>query len=196
MHRDLIQQSPEWFQTRSLKLTASKAQAIASGGKGLETLVDELMAAHLSSSEPDRFSSDHTDRGNELEPIARSMYELERGVTVETVGFIEADTHIGFSPDGLIGSEGGAEIKCPSDIAYYRILRDGEKGIDTKYLWQVQMSLLLSGRQWWDLAFYNPNFPTTLLVFRILPDQDKYKALLEGLEKGVALLQAQLKLFA
>lgn len=128
--------------------------------------------------------------------MARDMYELERGVDIETVGFIEADEHVGFSPDGLIDEDGGAEIKCPNDIAYYRILRDGEKGVDTKYIWQCQMSLLLSGREWWDLAFYNPNFPTTLLVFRILPDEEKHQALTEGLEKGVSLLKSQLEMFS
>lgn len=191
----MTQQSPEWFQIRKLKLTASCAQAIGNNGKGLETLVDELMAEYLSSAEQSSFSSEHTDRGNELEAIARDMYELDRGVTVDQVGFIEADEHIGFSPDGLIGEDGGLEIKCPSDTAYYRILRDGEKGIDTKYIWQVQMGLLLSGRQWWDLVFYSPNFKESMLIFRITPDEEKHATLISGLDKGVEMITSQLSLF-
>lgn len=124
------------------------------------------------------------------------MYELDRNVRVEQVGFIEADEHIGFSPDGLIGEDGLLEIKCLSDILYYKLLLKGENEIESKYLWQVQMQLLLSGRVWADLVFYNPNFKESMLIFRITPDEDKHIALLLGLEKGVEMITSQLALFS
>lgn len=60
------------------------------------------MAESYSSAERENYSNEHTDRGNELEPQARSLYELENMVKVETVSFIEYNEYIGCSPDGLI----------------------------------------------------------------------------------------------
>jgi predicted phage-related endonuclease len=186
------QGSDEWFDVRKLKLTASHATAIGNSGKGLETYVTEMMAYHYSSSEREYYSGKDTDRGNELEPIARAIYELQTGNKVEQVGFIELNEFVGCSPDGLIGEDGGLEIKSPNDVNYYKILRDGEKEIDSGYIWQVQMNLLITGRKWWDLVFYNPNFEETIKTFRILPDIKKQEAIKVGLDKGIELIKSQL----
>ncbi len=191
---EVMQASPEWFKIRELKLTASNAQSIANNGKGLETLVTELMAEHYSTASKEQFTNSHLDRGNELEPIAREMYELEKGVKVKQVGFIEIDEFTGCSPDGLIDKDGLTEIKCLNDVAHYRLMRDGEKEIDTKYIWQAQMQLLLTKRKWNDLVFYNPNFSKSMLVFRIMPDKEKQEALKLGIKKGIELIKNQLKL--
>ncbi len=189
---NIEQTSPEWFKVRELKLTASNAQAIANNGKGLETLVTELMAEHYSSASKEQFTNSNLDRGNELEPVAREMYELEHGVEIEQVGFIEDSEHVGCSPDGLVGKEGMVEIKCVNDVGHYRLIRDGEKEVDTKYIWQAQMQLLITKRKWNDLVFYNPNFSKSMLVFRILPDKEKQKQLQIGILKGISLIKSQL----
>lgn len=64
-----------------------------------------MMSETFSSAEKEHYSNDHTDRGNELEPQARSLYELEKMVTVDQVTFIEYNEYIGCSPDGLIDEE-------------------------------------------------------------------------------------------
>jgi hypothetical protein len=186
------QGSDEWFDVRKLKLTASHATAIGNAGKGLETYITEMMAYHYSSSEREYYSGKDTDRGNELEPIARAIYELKTGYQVEQVGFIELNEFVGCSPDGLIGEDGGLEIKSPNDVNYYKIIRDGEKEIDSGYIWQVQMNLLITCRKWWDLAFYNPNFEETLKIIRLFPDKEKQDKLKVGLEKGIKLIKSQL----
>lgn len=189
---NLEQGTDEWFELRKGKLTASHAQAIGNNGKGLESYVTELMAEYHSSADKEHYSNVHTERGNELEEFARGIYELENNVTVDVVGFIEADKHVGCSPDGLVGEDGGLEIKSPSDVAYYKVLRDGESQIDSKYVWQVQMCLLLTERKWWDLVFYNPNFKQSTITFRIVPDEEKQKALREGIKAGVEMIKNQL----
>jgi hypothetical protein len=186
------QGTDDWFKVRELKLTASHAQAIATGGKGLETYVTEMMAYYYSSNEREYYSSKDMDRGNELEPIARSIYELQTGLKVDQVGFIELNKFVGCSPDGLIGKDGGLEIKSPNNINYYKTLRDGEKAIDSGYIWQVQMNLFVTGRKWWDLAFYNPNFEETLKIIRLFPDKEMQDKLKVGLEKGIELIKSQL----
>lgn len=185
IYNNIEQGSEEWFEVRKGKLTASHAQAIGNCGKGLDTYIIEMMSEYYSSGEKEQFTSKHIDRGNELEPIARQVYSLEKGVEVEEVGFIEYSEYIGCSPDGLVGEDGGIEIKSIDDTGYFKYLLNGENEIDTKYLWQVQMNLLITGRKWWDLVIYNPNYKKSMLVFRIEPDKEKFEALEKGFKIGI-----------
>lgn len=189
IHDKIEQGSDEWRRIRAGKLTASCAQAIGTNGKGLETLVYETLAEKHSSAVGETFSNEHTERGKELEETALAMYELERGVKLQRVGFIERDEFSGCSPDGLVNDDGGAEVKCHSDAKHFRIIVEGLDAVDTGYLWQVQMNLLVTGRAWWDLICYNPNFKSSLMVFRITPDPVKQEKLLLGLAVGVELLK-------
>lgn len=189
IHEQLEQGTDEWRKVRAGKLTASNAQAIAANGKGLETLVYETLAEKHSSAVEAGYTNEHIERGKELEATALAMYELERGVTVQRVGFIERDEFSGCSPDGLVGDDGGCEVKCPKDVNHFEIVVDGLDAVDTKYIWQVQMSLLVTGRKWWDLIIYNPNFKNSLVVFRIEPDAVAQEKLLLGLAKGSEMLK-------
>lgn len=186
IYTEIIQQSPEWFNMRKGKMTASHATAIGNNGKGLETYILEMMAESFSSAEKEQYSNEHTNRWNELEPQARSLYELETMNTVDQVSFIEYNEFIGCSPDGLIWEDGWLEIKCPSDVKFFKMILDWtEKSIDSDYIWQVQMSLLITKRKWWDLCFYNPNYEKSLIIFRILPDEEKFKKLEEWFSIGI-----------
>lgn len=178
------QGTEEWKKSRSGKLTASHAQAIASNGKGLESYVESILAEKFSD-KTDNFSNEHTDRGHELEPIAREIYEMNQDVTVEEVGFIEIDGY-GASPDGLVGEDGGIEIKCLDDKGHFHMLIT-EK-IDSGYEWQVQMNLLVTGRKWWDVVFFNPNFERSMLILRREPDEKKQEKLKEGIIRGKELI--------
>lgn len=179
------QQSPEWFAIRKFKMTASEAQAIGNCGKGLDSYITEMMAESYSSSDEEKFSSADTNRGNEYEPVARQIYEFENNVTVEQVGFVEYNEYVGFSPDGLVGEDGGIEIKCVNDKNYFKHLVNGEKEVDSKYIWQIQMGLLITGRKWWDLIVYNPNYKKSMCIYRIYPDQEKFEALEKGFQIGI-----------
>lgn len=183
------QGSEDWFKAREFKLTGSHAQEIGNYGKGLDTYCLKLASEYYSTATKEHFTSKDTERGNELEPIARGMYELDRGVEVVEVGFIKISDYVGCSPDGLVGDDGLIEIKSPDDIGHFRMIINGEKEIDSKYLWQVQMNLLLTDRKWADLIFYNPNFKENMIVYRILPDKEKHEELNKGIEKGVKMLQ-------
>jgi len=177
---NLEQRTKEWFEIRKSKVTASHATAIGNCGKGLDTYIIELMAEYYSSGEKEKFSNKHTDRGCELEDQARVIYELTTGQIVNQVGFVEYKDFIGGSPDGLIGDDGGIEIKCIDDIGYFKLLLNGEKEISSDYLWQIQMYLLITGRKWWDFVAYNPNYKKSMFIYRITPDKEKQDRLLEG----------------
>lgn len=183
------QASPEWFAARKGLLTASNADTIAANGKGLETYIVKLLAEEYSSAEPEEYSNEHTDRGQELEDQCITMYELENGVEVVRVGFVECDGY-GASPDGLVGEDGLIEVKCPKDTVYMKILLTGV--VDSAYVWQTQMQLLVTERQWCDLVFYNPNFAKSSYIVRIKPDTEKVEKLKIGIAAGKAKI-AQLK---
>jgi putative phage-type endonuclease len=184
IHKDIEQGSDAWREIRKGKMTGSNAQAIGNNGKGLETYIIAMMAEAYSSGEKEEYTSKHLERGNELEPIARDIYTLQTGNEVEQVGFIEIDEFSGVSPDGLVGDDGLIEIKCIDDVGYFRYLLNGEKEIDSKYIWQVQMGLYATGRKWCDIIIYNPNYEKSMLIFRIYPDMEMFKKLDIGLTTG------------
>lgn len=177
---DFEQRTPDWFNIRKAKVTASHATAIGNCGKGLDTYILELMAEYYSSGEKDKFSNKHTDRGCELEDQASDIYELMTGQKLDKVGFIEYNEFVGGSPDRLVGDDGGVEIKCIDDVGYFKLLLNGEKEISSDYLWQIQMYLLITGRKWWDFLAYNPNYKKSMFIHRITPDKEKQDRLLEG----------------
>lgn len=185
---EMDQQSEDWFSIRQGKMTASNAHTIAANGAGLNTYIHQIVVASITGNEQNAFVGNrHTERGNELEPEARLSYEVARDVTVKQVGFIEQDEYTGCSPDGLIGEDGGLEIKSPDDIKYFKLLT-GEEKIDEAYVWQAQMCLLITGRKWWDLLYYNPNFERSMLVYRIEPELARQERLIVGIAKGKALI--------
>jgi len=176
-------------------MTASNAATIATNGKGLESYAYEILAEKYSNNSEESFTSFDMKRGIELEEQARMTYELEHE-EVQQVGFVELDEFTGCSPDGLVGEDGGIEIKCPNDVNFFRLMVNGESEIDKKYLWQVQMSLLITGRKWWDLVFYNINFEKSLLVFRIYPEtiaQSKLESGILVMKELMRKIEAQLK---
>jgi len=184
IYKDIVQGTDEWRKIRAGKMTASHAQAIGNCGKGLETYVLDMMAESYSSGEYDGYTNPHMERGTELEDQAREMYSLETGSTVEQVGFVEYNEFAGASPDGLISDDGLLEVKCHADRKHFRIILDGKKAIDSKYKWQAQMQLLVTGRKYVAFVCYNPNFKKSLLIFKMTPDEKMQAKLLEGFEIG------------
>jgi len=181
------QRSEEWFEIRRGKMTASNAQAIGANGKGLETYIYTLLAEKYSKNK-EHYTNSDIERGIVLEDQARMTYQITNE-DVEVVGFCEMDEYVGCSPDGLVGDDGGIEIKCPDDKNFFKLLVDGEKAIDSKYVWQVQMCMFVTGRKWWDLIFYNPNFDKNMLVFRITPNMVAQEKLTIGVQKGYEIIK-------
>ena len=201
------QGTPEWLEIRKLKMTASHAQAIASAkkvhkttkvetvGEGMKTYIFELLADKYSSGEFEHYENEHIKRGNELEPQAIAMYELETGYTVKKVGFVEMDENVGCSPDGDIFDEdekptdGMAEVKCKSDKNHVVQLVQGEKAIEKKYIWQMMMQMYVYNKKWCDFIAFNPNFKQSLFIHRVERDEEMIEKIKEGIEIGRKLIK-------
>lgn len=186
------QGTPEWFDLRlKYPLTASVAQAIGNQGKGLETLIWEKLAEKYSQADKENYSNKDLERGKELEPIAREMYELETGNKTEVVGFI-TNSKIskigGASPDGF-SEDGLIEIKCFNDAKHFQMIVDSEKSkIESQYIWQMQMQMLFTERKWCDFVAYNPNFSKSVLIQRVSEDKEMQNKIIEGLKIGEKLI--------
>lgn len=188
-----LQGSPEWFALRlKYPLTASNAQAIGNQGKGLETLVWEKLAEKYSLADKEKYTNKDLERGIELEPLARDIYELKTGNKVDEVGFVineEISKVAGASPDGMIlGQNGLVEIKCFEDKKHFQNIVNGLE-IETQYLWQMQMQMLFTETEFVDFVAYNPNFKQSLLIKRVVADKEMQNSLIKGLELGEKLLK-------
>ena len=181
------QHSDDWYRIRLGKLTASHAATIKTAGQGLETLCFDLAAERLTGIAKDNFQTPAMQQGNELEDNARTLFELQTGLAVTQVGFVELDDYIGCSPDGLIGEDAGLEIKCPQDNTFTRYLYDGK--IKPEYFCQMQMNMLITNRPRWYYVVYNPHFNPSIVVKEVFTDGEYQEALAQGLAKGKARIQ-------
>ncbi|MDA3837250.1 MAG: YqaJ viral recombinase family protein [Nanoarchaeota archaeon] len=185
IYKELIQGTDEWFSARENKMTASNAQSISANGKGLETYIYSMLAEKFSQNK-EFYTNADMERGNELEPQARDVYEINKFVKVEQVGFIEMDEFVGCSPDGLVGDDGMIEIKCMNDKNHFKFIID--RKIKSAWMWQMQMQLLVSRRKWVDLVAYNKNFDNNILTIRVEPDLVMQEKLIVGIAKGKTLI--------
>lgn len=181
---DVEQGTDEWHKLRLGKFTASDAQAIATNGKGLETLCFEKVAEIVTGKFKDPYTNGDMERGHELEEMARNSYEIETGIVVKRIGFVELTTRIGCSPDGTIDDDGMQEIKCPNDANFAKYAYF--KKVDPAHYWQMQMQLHVMDRKWVDYVIFNPNFnEKPVLIERVVRNDEDIKKLVAGLDKGV-----------
>ena len=180
---EIDQGTEEWMKLRLGKFTCSDAQAIATNGKGLETLAFTKVAERKTGLFADAYDNAAMQYGRETEELARSAYEIQTGNQVKKVGFIEVNEWVGGSPDGLLGEDGLIEIKCPTNRVFVEYLY--YKKIDPKYFAQMQMQMFVARRKWVDYVVFNPNFARSIIVERVEYDPDYSDKLTFGLAVGM-----------
>lgn len=194
IYTDFEQRSPKWFEVKKLHFTASHATAIKANGKGLETLVKDMVREYYSSRCYEEYTTDlnnkHVTRGCKFEDIAKNIYELETGNKVDYVAFVETSEHVGCSPDGFVGDNGLIEIKNPDDKVFYEYVTS-EK-IDSNHYNQMQMQMYCTKRDWCDYFVFNPNFTPSFILKRVHKDPKVFYELETGLKNGTLLLKREL----
>ena len=178
------QRSDEWFAVRLGKITGTSFGTMANGKKPtIETLCLKTAAERLTGVSSDNgFSNAAMENGTETEELARQAYETTDFSVVQAVGFLELDEYIGVSPDGLVGDDGGLELKCPMPHTHLQYLT--QKSPHKAYRWQVQGALWVTGRKWWDFVSFCELFPPDkqLVIERVEPDMDCFARLEAGAE--------------
>lgn len=193
MSQTIAYMSPEWFEIRRGKVTASKFGDILTSPKspreseelarvfGIEPgwsatafayALDIVLSKYGEPEDGSEYRSPEMQWGIDHEPAAREAYELRTFQKVTEPGFIlKPGTIIGCTPDGHVGSKGGLEIKCPKSAKHIQIVMS--KAIPVYWWPQIQGCLWITGRDWWDFASYDPRMPKDkkLVVIRAMRDE-------------------------
>jgi putative phage-type endonuclease len=135
----------------------------------------QLITERLTNTRADGFSSSAMQWGTDTEPQARMAYEFMTGETVDETGFVLHPSIQGFgaSPDGLVGSDGLIEIKCPNSATHIDTLLS-EK-VPAKYITQMQVQMMCTGREWCDFVSFDPRLPGDMVFWskRVWADPER-----------------------
>ena len=185
---DGVPGSIEWLTDKLGKPSASNYDKILTPekmekSKTREPYLYDLCSERISGEVKEGFKSFDMLRGNEKEADAVTAYEFLKDVEIQKVGFcLDDNIRYGASPDGLIGEDGGVEIKCPKLITHHGYVKDN--ALPREYKLQVLGNLLVTKREWWDFMSYFPNIePFYIRVYA------------EDYKDDIAMLESELEKF-
>ena len=174
------QGSPEWFARRMGIPTASEFATVMASGKGggeSKTRAAYLrkLAGEILTGEPmESYTNPNMERGKVMEDEARNFYAFEYDAEPIRVGFV-TNFNAGCSPDSLVGTAGGLEIKTA--LPHIQIERLERNDLPPEHRAQVQGCIWICEREHWDFVSYWPKLP--LLRVRV-PRDDGYIATING----------------
>lgn len=164
------QRSPEWFAARLGKVTASRVADLMAKTKtgpsaSRTNYMAELICERLTGMAAARFQSAEMQWGTDTEPHARASYEFLTDRAVLETGLVDHPTvpMFGASPDGLVGDDGLIEVKCPNTATHIDTLLN--EVIPGKYVTQMQVQMMCTGRQWCDFVSFDPRLPADLQIW-------------------------------
>jgi 2-hydroxy-3-keto-5-methylthiopentenyl-1-phosphate phosphatase len=184
------QRSPEWYQLRCGKITASDFHILFGDSwtkhnilfqKAFERLTGKLQGPKI--------WTEDIQRGIDLEPQAREMYEKIKNVKVQTVGFVEYNATAGASPDGLIGTNGGLEIKNPNFENFYR--KTLKQYIEPSHKTQCHVNMFFTDREWWDYMMYSAGEEP--YIERIYRDAAMDKKIIQTIESSEKIIERNIR---
>lgn len=183
---DCKQNTPEWDDYRRGIPTASEfGNILTATGKVSDTRVKymkQLACEAVSGRSEDSFQSYRMKKGKEIEAESRRVYAMNHeDLDVYQVGFVYKNEQrmFGCSPDALVDPSGGFETKDAKFTIQYDRLTDGK--MITTHIPQVQGSLYICEREWWDFQSYCNGLPA--LCIRNYRDEKYISRLAEELEK-------------
>lgn len=180
----MIQGDASWLAIKAGKLSGSRFKAALDRNKRngqpnkprrqlVADLIRERETGVLTHVEPNEYMA----HGTRCEPIACALYEFTHDVEVQHAAWVPhpALDYVGFSPDGLIGTDGLIEIKSPAlEPRHLRTVESGKCPDD--YLAQVQGGMWVLERSFCDfISFWEPTHD--LCVVRVYRDDAFIKRL-------------------
>lgn len=164
------QGSTEWFAARCGKVTASRladmlARTQKDWGASRRNYAAELVVERLTGIKSGIYVNTEMQWGLDQEPHARNAYAFLQDAEVVQVGFIDHPkiAMTGASPDGLVGTDGLLEIKCPNTANHISTLLTGD--IREKYMLQMQWQIECTERQWCDFVSFDPRMPAEMQFY-------------------------------
>ena len=172
------QGTPEWAIARAGRVTASRICDVMAKIKSGEAASRrnyraEIIAEILTGMPAEQYVSAEMQRGTEQEPFARAAYEVRKDVMVDQLGFILHPTieRSGGSPDGLVGTDGMVEIKCPNTATHIGYILSGT--IPSEYQLQMQWNMACAERSWSDFVSYDSRLPDEYQLFIVRMERDE-----------------------
>jgi len=171
------QGTPEWHEARRGILTASRFGDVLAAPHTARYLnyIDDVFGELIGV--PDFLEGDNPPwfrHGKDWEAEAIASYEFNEGVEVAAHGLIKHPEleFVGCSPDGLVGNDGGVEVKCRKSLDAFE--KSVAAGVESVHVPQIQGCMWVTGRQWWDYISYYKNPETAddrMHVFRVHRDE-------------------------
>lgn len=161
----------EWLQCRLGKVTASRAADVVRRTKtgwaaSRANYRMEIIAERLTGMRIERYQSQAMVWGQQTEGDAIARYSATHGARVDVSSWFVPHSTIrmaGCSPDGLVGTDGMVQVKCPETKTHIETLLSKE--VDEDYIKQVQWEMACCKRQWSDFISYDPRLPQSLRLF-------------------------------
>jgi putative phage-type endonuclease len=120
-----LQRTESWLNDRLGCVTASRVSDVMAKTKSgysasRKNYMMQLLCERLTKRREETYINAAMQRGTDLEPVARTMFEMQTGLDVKETGFIRHPNgfDIGASPDGLVSDGGILEVKCPNTAQF------------------------------------------------------------------------------
>ena len=197
----MIQGSEEWKLAKCGWVGASRvADIIAKTKSGYSAsrskYMGQLIAERLTGKPMESYTSASMEWGTQTEDNARKLYSFMTDREVVTTGFERHPTIVmaGASPDGLIGSDGLLEIKCPDSHTHIDTLLG--QSVPGKYVTQMQFQMAVTRRTWCDFVSHDPRLPESMQLWikRVERDDEMIAELESEVRSFLAELDAKLDL--
>ena len=171
---ETAQGSPEWFDLRKGRVTASNAWKMLE--RGYKYATEQKPIATTSAMQ----------RGKDLEPEALELYsKIKNDLEILSVGFVTNSKYpnAGASPDGVLPDK-LLEVKCFGRDKHLGITEDN---IPPEVMAQVQMQMMICELPECDLVLYNPQCDPAdaLRIITIPADPLIHKNLAKHLQDGL-----------
>jgi putative phage-type endonuclease len=171
MENEIAQRSTAWFEQRRGLVTASKLKDIAKKQKNgsfyatRETYKNQLIAEIITGVSIKIPTSEAMQHGIDTEEMAREAYREIVWDNVTDAPFVKHPRieRAGASPDGLVGTDGLLEIKCPTTVTHVLTLRENKMPEDHNF--QVQWQMACTGRKFCDFMSFDPRLPEQYRIY-------------------------------
>jgi predicted phage-related endonuclease len=213
---DMGEPAAEWLAARTARITASRVADVLSYLKPTKAMLEkgirpeesqkrkdycmEILCERLTLVAAEHFVSKPMKFGADYEDEARRAYELKTEWMVDQTGFVlhPSFDFAGASPDGLVGTEGGLEVKVPNTATHLEYLLADV--VPEEYRPQMYFNMTCCELAWMDFCSYDPRLPEPLRLFvkRLHYDEDQCAKIdeevisfNESIEASIAALKAR-----
>lgn len=192
---DSQQGSEAWFKLKLGVISASDASKVVAK-KDSDTRFSYMckLVAQVCTGVIEEINSKAMDWGNQHEDAARAHYEFSEHVSMTRLPFVFKDKTYreGCSPDGLVSSTKGAEIKCPFNTENFIKFAD-KNFIKPEYVWQCQFTLRVMEAEEWDFVQYDPRMKKNpMSIFSVKRDAEKQQKLDDMVPEFISDMDAML----